>query len=194
MLRGNLATRPFYNQRLVTLMLLLVAVAVAALTMFNVREFMALSAKRSELNARITRDRTEADRIAADTARLRQEVDLVGLRRLAADTAEANALIDERTFSWTSKLVSTRPSARFGVRLASRRTLPPSFLMAGVSCISPIRFRCRQSYIGCAWDRSIPLRPPACQPPGPPCDTLNPAICCSPTAGPCQRGRSIPGG
>ena len=117
MLRGNLATRPFYNQRLVTLMLLLVAVAVAALTMFNVREFMALSAKRSELNARITRDRTEADRIAADTARLRQEVDLVGLRRLAADTAEANALIDERTFSWTSFFAVVQEALPYDVRL-----------------------------------------------------------------------------
>jgi len=117
MLRGNLATRPFYNQRLVTLMLLLVAVAVAALTMFNVREFRALSAKRADLNARITRDRTEADRIAADTARLRQTVDLAALRRLSADTSEANALIDERTFSWTSFFTLVQDALPYDVRL-----------------------------------------------------------------------------
>ena len=117
MLRGNLATRPFYNQRLVTLVLLLVAVAVAALTMFNVREFRALSAKRTDLNARITKDRTEADRIAADTARLRQTVDLAALRRLSADTAEANTLIDERTFSWTSFFTVVQDAMPYDVRL-----------------------------------------------------------------------------
>jgi hypothetical protein len=117
MLRGNLATRPFYNQRLVTLVLLLVAVAVAALTVFNVREFRALSAKRGELNARIVHDRTEADRIAAANARLRQEVDLASLHRLAADTAEANGLIDERTFSWTSFFAVVQDALPYDVRL-----------------------------------------------------------------------------
>jgi hypothetical protein len=35
-LRGNLSTRPFYNERLVTLGLALAAVAALALTAFNV--------------------------------------------------------------------------------------------------------------------------------------------------------------
>jgi hypothetical protein len=119
MLRGNLATRPFYNQRLVTLLLLLVAVGVAALTLFNVREFMALSAKRGELKTRIDQDRAEADRIAGENARLRQTVDYAALRRLSGDTAEANTLIDERTFSWTTFFTIVQDAIPYDVRLIS---------------------------------------------------------------------------
>lgn len=102
MLRGNLATRPFYNERLVSLLLLLVAVAAAALMTYNVQEFLRLSETRRALNERIARDEGEAARIRAETAGVRKTVDLVGLRRLSADAAEANSLIDQRTFSWTS--------------------------------------------------------------------------------------------
>jgi hypothetical protein len=117
MLRGNLATRPFYNERLVSLVLLLVAVAAVALGLFNVQQFRALSAKRGELNARIERDRTEAGRIAGENARLRQTVDVAALRRLSADTSEANTLIDERTFSWTSFFTLVQDAMPYDVRL-----------------------------------------------------------------------------
>ena len=117
MLRGNLATRPFYNQRLVTLVLLLVAVAALALGAYNVREFMSLSEKRRALNARIEEYRGEADRITAENARQRQTVDLAALRRLSMDTAEANTLIDERTFSWTSFFTLVQEAMPYDVRL-----------------------------------------------------------------------------
>ena len=53
MLRGNLATRPFYNERIVTLLLALVAAVVLALTVTNVTRLLQLSARRSELRAQI---------------------------------------------------------------------------------------------------------------------------------------------
>lgn len=42
MLRGNLSTRPFYNERLVTLGLLLAAVVAVALSIFNVSQVLSL--------------------------------------------------------------------------------------------------------------------------------------------------------
>lgn len=117
MLRGNLATRPFYNERLVSLVLLLAAVAAIALGVFNYQQFRALSAKRGELNAQIERERAEADRIAAETVKLRQTVDVAALRRLSYDAEEANALIDERTFSWTQFFTVVQDAMPYDARL-----------------------------------------------------------------------------
>ena len=38
MLRGNLSTRPFYNERFVTIAMVLIALGALALTAFNVSE------------------------------------------------------------------------------------------------------------------------------------------------------------
>jgi hypothetical protein len=100
-LRGNLSTRPFYNERLVSLSLGLVAVVVLALTAFNVSQLVSLSGERSDLRARIARDDSEATRVNAEAAALQRTVSGGTLRILSGSTREANALIDERTFSWT---------------------------------------------------------------------------------------------
>jgi hypothetical protein len=101
MLRGNLSSRPFYNDRLVTLALVALGVIGLALAAFNVREVMSLSAERSELVARITRDEATAAGIRGGAAVLQKTVDQQTLHVLAAATHEANELIDQRTFSWT---------------------------------------------------------------------------------------------
>ena len=44
-LRTNLATRPFYNERAVQVLLVIAAIAVAAITVFNVRQLYALTSK-----------------------------------------------------------------------------------------------------------------------------------------------------
>jgi hypothetical protein len=131
MLRGNLATRPFYNERLVSLLLLLVAVGVGALGWFNYSQFQRLSAHRGELNARIERDRAETEKIKADTARVRQSVDYVALRKLATETHDANVLIDQRTFSWTNFFGVIEDTLPYDVRLQtiSPRVERGQFLM-----------------------------------------------------------------
>jgi hypothetical protein len=101
MLRGNLSSRPFYNERLVSLVLLLVAVAALALTAFNASRLAALSAMRAELDGQIERDLGEAARIEAEATRIQAAFDVEAVREMAASTAEANVLIAERTFSWT---------------------------------------------------------------------------------------------
>jgi|SRR5215831_44670 len=101
MLKGNLSTRPFYNERFVTVAMALIALAAVALAAFNVSELVALSKRRSELTAKVSRDAAETRKIQSETDGLRRSVDPNTLRTLAGSTREANGLIDQRTFSWT---------------------------------------------------------------------------------------------
>ena len=101
MLRGNLSNRPFYNERLVSLALAFVALGAAALSFWNVSTLVRLSDVRAGLDREIEQNRSEAARIRADVQTLAAGVDTDRLSALATGTAEANALIAERTFSWT---------------------------------------------------------------------------------------------
>ena len=63
MLRGNLSTRPFYNERAVALGLILFGLLVAVMTAVNVGRLVALSSRHAELRARTeTAARRAADR------------------------------------------------------------------------------------------------------------------------------------
>jgi hypothetical protein len=101
MLRSNLSSRPFYNERLVSLALGIIAAIAVGLTVFNAYTLYHLSAQRSQLKAEIAVDKgktAEVNRAAVD---LQRSVDRQTLVRLAGSTQEANSLIDSRTFSWT---------------------------------------------------------------------------------------------
>ncbi|MGE5837948.1 MAG: hypothetical protein ACM4AI_25975 [Acidobacteriota bacterium] len=102
MLKGNLSTRPFYNERLVSLAFVLVAMVAFFLTVFNAGELISLSRERMALNGRINRDRSEATRISGQANAVQRTVDRSHLQQLVGETHEANTLIDQRTFSWTS--------------------------------------------------------------------------------------------
>jgi hypothetical protein len=102
MLKGNLSTRPFYNQRLAAAAVGFVALVVVLLTAYNATRLIALSAERRELKARIDRDRGEAAAIRGDAQARQRTVDRAVLARLATSAVEANDLIDQRTFSWTA--------------------------------------------------------------------------------------------
>ncbi len=119
MLKGNLATRPFYNERIVALLLALVAVVVLALTVTNVTRLLQLSTRRSELRAQIGADEATADRIRQTAAAVQKGVDRTALVTLAGSAREANALIDERTFSWTTLFTYIESTIPMGVRLTS---------------------------------------------------------------------------
>lgn len=104
MLKGNLSTRPFYNERLVSLVFGLIAVLAFFLTVFNAGELISLSRERMALNGRINRDRNEATRISGQANAVQRTVDRSRLQQLVGETHEANTLIDQRTFSWTNFL------------------------------------------------------------------------------------------
>lgn len=102
MLRGNLATRPFYNERLVSAVLVILALVAVALTAYNATRLTALSSRRSELRAQIAADEGEVNRVRAEAAAIQGSVDRTALQTLAGSTRLANSLITARTFSWTT--------------------------------------------------------------------------------------------
>ena len=119
MLRGNLSTRPFYNERFVTIAMALIAFAALALAAFNVTELVALSKRRSELTAKIARDAAETRKIQGETDSLKRAADNNTLKVLAGSTREANLLIDQRTFSWTAFFSLIEKKLPLDVRLVA---------------------------------------------------------------------------
>jgi len=100
-IRTNLATRPFYNERAVGLWLLLVAVVVAAATLFNISSVIGYSRSDTELAMQASRDEARAADLRQQAARLRATVDPRQIEFASTEARQANDLIDRRTFSWT---------------------------------------------------------------------------------------------
>ena len=101
MLRHNLATRPFYNTRLVAAVILALAVLVALVTLFNVVQFTSLRASEATVGAKAALAEQEASRLRSEAARVRAQIDSRDLETVATAAREANGLIDRRAFSWT---------------------------------------------------------------------------------------------
>ena len=112
MIRTNLATRPFYNERAVGLWLLLVAVVVAAATLFNISSVIGYSRSDTELAMQASRDEARAADLRQQASRLRATVDPRQIEFASTEARQANDLIDRRTFSWTelfNRLETTLP-------------------------------------------------------------------------------------
>ena len=126
-LRTNLATRPFYNERAAHAAIALAALIVLAITALNVVQVVTLSQHNTELSSQIDAERAEVD-TADRRSRADSRHDQQGRARAVVGAAqEANALIDQRTFSWTAffnqieatlppdvMLTSVRPSFKNG--------------------------------------------------------------------------------
>jgi hypothetical protein len=126
-LRTNLATRPFYNERAAHAAIALAALVVLAITALNVVQVIRLSKHNTELSSQTDAERAEVDRLTAEAARIRGTVNKDELALIVGAAQEANALIDQRTFSWTAffnhieatlppdvMLTSVRPSIKDG--------------------------------------------------------------------------------
>jgi Tfp pilus assembly protein PilN len=100
-IRTNLATRPFYNERAVGLWLLLVAVVVAAATLLNISSLIGYSRSDTELAMQASRDEARAADLRQQATRLRATVDPRQIEFASTEARQANDLIDRRTFSWT---------------------------------------------------------------------------------------------
>lgn len=119
MLRTNLSTRPFYNERAVLAALGLAGLLVAAATLHNVTQLVTLTGKQSSLSTEATQAERRAESLRQEAARIRGSVDQARLRAVAAAAAEANALIDGRTFSWTELFNRFEATLPPNVRIAS---------------------------------------------------------------------------
>ena len=119
MLRGNLSTRPFYNERLVSLALAVLAVVVAALTVYNATALTDLSGRRSALRQQMSADQTRAAALRAEAGAVQGGVARAALQGLAASTRLANELITARTFSWTTFFGFIEETIPYDVRLTA---------------------------------------------------------------------------
>jgi Tfp pilus assembly protein PilN len=120
MLRTNLSTRPFYNERAVHIGLGLVALVVAALTIANLVSVVRLSRQNTVLGSTMREDRSTAEELTRKARQIRQEINQDELKVIVAAAREANALIDGRTFSWTALFNQLET------------TLPPDVMLSSV--------------------------------------------------------------
>ena len=121
MIRNNLATRPFYNERALNSWLLAIALATAGVTIFNVvwvarytRNDTTLAAQAAADEARVAEARTKATRALAS-------VDPRQIEYSTTEARQANDLIDRRTFSWTGLLNQFETTLPDNVRLTAVR-------------------------------------------------------------------------
>lgn len=121
MLRANLATRPFYNDRGVRAGLAGLALVAIALTLFNAIEILRLESAGRDARQAMAQNAAQA-REMRDTSRdIRQSINQTQLAVIQTAAREANILIDRRAFSWTALLNQFQ------------HTLPPDVRIAGVS-------------------------------------------------------------
>lgn len=119
MLRTNLSTRPFYNARAVRAVLGTLALLVFAITLFNVVQVVRLTAQQRSLSARAVQAESEAQRLRGEAAAIRARIDPKELNVVAGEAREANAIIDQRTFSWTELFATFEATLPADVRITA---------------------------------------------------------------------------
>jgi Tfp pilus assembly protein PilN len=123
MLRTNLSTRPFYNERLVYLGLGAAALVVALLTVFNTVQLVRLGREDQALTSRVTATEQQVVRLREQAQRAQSGIDRKQLEAVVAAAREANALIDQRTFSWTELLNRLETTLPAEIRIESIQPL-----------------------------------------------------------------------
>ena len=101
MVRINLSTRPFYNERLVTFVIAVLGLAALGVAAFSVQQIVSLSSKRTALRSQIAQGEAATNRANIETEAIQKSINARALKGLALNANQANQLIDERTFSWT---------------------------------------------------------------------------------------------
>lgn len=121
MLRGNLSTRPFYNERALHLALALATGLAVGFTAFNAGRILALSNERTGVATQAAEAEAEARQLREAAARTRSTLDPRQIDAVSASAREANAIIDRRLFSWTELLNHFETTLPADVRLTSIR-------------------------------------------------------------------------
>jgi Tfp pilus assembly protein PilN len=133
MLRTNLSTRPFYNERLVALAIALVAIVIAVVTAYNVTQLAALTARHAALREQVDVADQRTNELRAEAARARQAVDQRRLDAVAQAAHEVNTIIDRRTFSWTELFNHVETTLPNDVRITSVR---PDYDQSGIFTVT----------------------------------------------------------
>jgi hypothetical protein len=119
MLRTNLSTRPFYNERLVRVVLGVITLVALGLTGYNVVRIVALQSQGADARGQAEAATREADRLRAEAQRIRQTINREQLEAVQTAAREANQLIDRRAFSWTELFNRFENTLPADVRIAA---------------------------------------------------------------------------
>lgn len=119
MLRTNLATRPFYNERAVRLGIAAGVLGVAALTAFNAAQILTLSQRNSDLTTRVAAAEARSRSLRDQAGTLRKTVDQGDISAVQSAAREANLLIERRAFSWTDLFNRFEETLPANVRIAA---------------------------------------------------------------------------
>lgn len=119
MLRTNLSTRPFYNDRAVRAGLALVALAALGLTIFNAVEIIRLERAGREARQTMAQNGEQAREARERAAVIRKSINQAALEAVRTSSRDANALIDRRAFSWTALLNYFQQTLPADVRVTS---------------------------------------------------------------------------
>lgn len=130
MLRTNLSTRPFYNQRALGMLLAALGLALGLALAYELQQGIVLSHRLTQFSRQSAVDEQRAEALRADAGRLRAGISQVELKRVQAAAAEVNRAIDGRTFSWTGLLNEIEATLPNGVMLTA---VHPALDDAGVA-------------------------------------------------------------
>src|SRR5262245_3681279 len=121
MIRTNLSTRPFYNDRAVQMWLLIATLIIGIVTAFNVMRVLQYSRSDTELGSQASRDEARATELRQQAARLRATVDPKQLDFASTEARQATDLIYRRTSSWTELFNRFETTLPDEVRITSVR-------------------------------------------------------------------------
>ena len=117
----NLATRPFYNDRAVHLVLGVLGLAVVAVLAAGAVRLAELSRTQRALTLEADAAERETAAVSNRTARLEREMPGDALAALAAAAEEVNRLVERRLFSWTAFFNVIEQTLPAGVMLTAVR-------------------------------------------------------------------------
>jgi Tfp pilus assembly protein PilN len=149
MLRTNLSTRPFYNERAVHAMAAAVALVALAVAAWQVSRVVRLSRQKTDLNTAIRHDTGQIDYLTKEALQVRRGLNQKELAVIAAAAKEANMLIEQRTFSWTALFNQLESALPEDVMVTSVR---PEFTDGETQVNLDIQGR-RSEDIQAFWDR-----------------------------------------
>ena len=121
MLRTNLSTRPFYNERGVHVLLAVTVLIVFALSLFNIVQIGLLTTRQLTLGGQTEANEARARELRAHAAQTRQSINPQQLEAVSTAAREANSIIGQRLFSWTDLLNRLETTLPDDVRITNLR-------------------------------------------------------------------------
>jgi Tfp pilus assembly protein PilN len=121
MLRTNLSTRPFYNERALQSVIGVATAIAVLLTIFNVAQIVLLTRRQSALSSQAAAAETRAAELRARAARTRQTLNAKQIDTISSAAREANTIIGQRLFSWTDLLNRLGEALPDNVRITALR-------------------------------------------------------------------------